>query len=113
MPFSLRPSCSPCVYRRGPPTDSTRTAGREAQRRGEKLGLSEEEVAFYDAPEANDSAVAVLGDETLRKIARELVEAVRRNITIDWAVKENVRAKLRVIVNRILRRYGYPPNSDS
>ena len=85
---------------------------REAQRRGEKLGLSEEEVALYDALEANDSAVAVLGDETLRKIARELVEAVRRNTTIDWALKQNVRAKLRVIVKRILRRYGYPPDKQ-
>ena len=83
---------------------------READRRGEKLGLSEEELAFYDALETNDSAVQVLGDETLRTIARELVEAVRRNVTIDWTVRENVRAQLRVIVKRILRKYGYPPD---
>jgi len=85
---------------------------REAERRGEKLGLTEEEVAFYDALETNDSAVKVLGDETLKAIARELVEAVRRNVTIDWTVRENVRAKLRVIVKRILRRHGYPPDKQ-
>jgi type I restriction enzyme R subunit len=84
----------------------------EAQGRGEKLGLTEEEVAFYDALETNDSAVKVLGDETLRTIARELVAAVRRNVTIDWTVKESVRAMLRVIVRRILRKYGYPPDKQ-
>ena len=83
---------------------------READRRGEALGLTDDEVAFYDALEANDSAVQVLGDETLRGIARELVAAVRANVTIDWTVRENVRAHLRVIVKRILRKYGYPPD---
>jgi type I restriction enzyme R subunit len=85
---------------------------READRRGEDLGLSEEELAFYDALETNDSAVAVLGDETLRTIARELVETVRRNVTIDWTIRENVRAQLRVLVKRTLRRYGYPPDKQ-
>jgi type I restriction enzyme R subunit len=85
---------------------------REAARRGEDLGLSDDEVAFYDALETNDSAVAVLGDETLRGIARELVEAVRTNVTIDWTLRENVRAKLRVLVKRILRKYGYPPDKQ-
>lgn len=85
---------------------------REAQRRGENLGISEDEVAFYDALEVNDSAVQVLGDETLRTIAHELVEAVRRNVSIDWTVKESVRAKLRTIVKRILRKYGYPPDKQ-
>ncbi len=66
---------------------------REANRRGEALGLTEDEIAFYDALEVNDSAVAVLGDETLKTIARELVEAVRRNVTIDWTVKASVRAE--------------------
>ncbi|RMF88387.1 MAG: DUF3387 domain-containing protein, partial [Nitrospinota bacterium] len=61
----------------------------------------------------NDSAVAVLGDETLRDIARELVAAVRANVTIDWTVRENVRAKLRVIVKRILRKHGYPPGKQA
>jgi len=85
---------------------------READRRGERLGLSEEELAFYDALETNDSAVKILGDETLRTIARELVEAVRTNVKIDWTVRENVRAHLRVIVKRILRRHGYPPDKQ-
>ena len=83
---------------------------REAERRGEQLGLSEEEGAFYEALEVNDSAVKVLGDDTLKTIARELVDTVKRNTTIDWTVKESVRAKLRVLVKRILRNYGYPPD---
>ncbi len=83
---------------------------REAERRGEDLGLSEEEIAFYDALETNDSAVKVLGDETLKTLARELVKTVRKNVTIDWTVKESIRAKLRVMVKRILRKYGYPPD---
>jgi type I restriction enzyme R subunit len=85
---------------------------REAHRRGEDLELSEDELAFYDALETNDSAVKVLGDDTLRNIARELVENVRRNATIDWTIKESVRAKLRTIVKRILRKYGYPPDKQ-
>jgi type I restriction enzyme R subunit len=85
---------------------------REANARGESLGLSEDELAFYDALETNDSAVKVLGDETLRGIARELVETVRNNVTIDWTLRENVRAQLRVLVKRILRKYGYPPDKQ-
>ena len=85
---------------------------REANARGEKLGLSEDELAFYDALEANDSAVQVLGDETLHAIARELVETVRSNVTIDWTLRENVRANLRRLVKRILRKYGYPPDKQ-
>ena len=85
---------------------------RQAAKRGEDLGLSENELAFYDALEVNDSAVKVLGDETLRQIARELVEAVRKNVTIDWTVKESARAKLRVIVRRLLRKHGYPPDKQ-
>jgi type I restriction enzyme R subunit len=85
---------------------------READARGEELGLTEEEIAFYDALEANDSAVKVLGDETLRLIAQELVRAVRNNVTIDWTLRENVRAKMRVMIKRILRRYGYPPDKQ-
>lgn len=85
---------------------------READKRGEKLGLTEEELAFYDALETNDSAVQVLGDETLKTIARELVVAVRNNVTIDWQVRESVRAGLRIIVKRILRKYGYPPDKQ-
>ncbi|GAB4343324.1 MAG: type I restriction endonuclease subunit R [Candidatus Abyssubacteria bacterium] len=86
---------------------------READRRGEKLGLTEEEVAFYDALETNDSAVQVLGDETLKTIAQELVKAVHNNVTIDWTMRENVRAKMRVMTKRILRRYGYPPDKQA
>jgi type I restriction enzyme R subunit len=85
---------------------------REAQKRGEKLNLTEDEIAFYDALEVNDSAVKVLGDDTLKNIARELVEIVRNNTTIDWTVRETVRAKLRVMVKRILRKYGYPPDKQ-
>lgn len=85
---------------------------REANARGEALGLSEDELAFYDALETNDSAVKVLGDETLRDIARELVQTVRANVTIDWTVRENVRAQLRVLVKRILRKHGYPPDKQ-
>ena len=85
---------------------------REANARGVKLRLTEDELAFYDALETNDSAVVGLGDETLRTIARELVETVRGNVTIDWALRENVRAHLRVLVKRILRKYGYPPDKQ-
>lgn len=85
---------------------------READARGEELGLSSDEKAFYDALETNDSAVRVLGEPTLKRIAQELVAAVRKNVTIDWTVRENVRANLRVIVKRILRKYGYPPDKQ-
>ena len=85
---------------------------REANARGEQLGLSEDELAFYDALETNDSAVQVLGDETLRDIARELVDTVQGNVTIDWTMRENVRANLRRLVRRILRKHGYPPDKQ-
>ncbi len=85
---------------------------RGANARGEALGLSQDELAFYDALETNDRAVKVLGDETLRVIARELVETVRSNVTIDWTLRENVRAHLRVLVKRILRNHGYPPDKQ-
>ena len=85
---------------------------REANARGEALGLSEDELAFYDALETNDSAVQVLGDETLRDIARELVKTVRDNVRIDWTLRENVIANLRRLVKRILRKHGYPPDKQ-
>ena len=85
---------------------------REAAARGEDLGLTDEELAFYDALGTNDSAVAVLGDETLRGIARELTETVRDNATIDWTVRESVRANLRRLVKRTLTRHGYPPDKQ-
>ncbi len=85
---------------------------RSAHTRGETLGLTEDELAFYDALETSDSAVKVLGEPTLTKIARELAEMVKKNVTIDWTVRENVRAQLRVLVKRILRKYGYPPDKQ-
>ncbi|KAB1065131.1 type I restriction endonuclease subunit R [Salibacter halophilus] len=85
---------------------------RAADKRGEKMGLNEDELAFYDALEINDSAVQVLGDDTLRMIAREITEKVRNNATIDWTIKESVRAKLMVLVRRTLNKYGYPPDKQ-
>jgi type I restriction enzyme R subunit len=74
--------------------------------------LTEDELAFYDALETNDSVVKILGEPTLKTIARELVATVRGNVTIDWTLRENVRAQLCVLVRRILRRYGYPPDKQ-
>lgn len=85
---------------------------RAAQKRGDDLGLSEDEISFYDALEVNDSAVKILGDNILKQIAQDLVKAVRSNLTIDWTVRENVRANLRVIIKRILRKHGYPPDKQ-
>ncbi|MCL6550292.1 MAG: HsdR family type I site-specific deoxyribonuclease [Acidothermus cellulolyticus] len=85
---------------------------RAADRRGEVLGLSDDELALYDALETNDSAVKILGEPTLRNIARELVETVRKNVTIDWTERESVRANLRRNVKRVLRKYGYPPDKQ-
>ena len=85
---------------------------READARGERLGLSDAELAFYDALETNDSAVQVLGDETLRAIAQQLVQTVRNNVSIDWTLRENVRANLRRLVRRVLRDHGYPPDKQ-
>ncbi len=83
---------------------------KAAVNRGEQLGLSDDELAFYDALETSESSVAVLGDNTLKIIARELVEAIRKSVTIDWTVKESVRAELRVKIKRLLNKYGYPPD---
>lgn len=85
---------------------------REASKRGEDLGLTEDELAFYDALEVNDSAVKVLGEPTLKAIAQELVKSIHGNVTIDWTQRESVRAKIRVAVKRILKRYGYPPDKQ-
>jgi len=83
---------------------------REAQSRGQVLGLIDDEVAFYDALAENESARDVLGDEQLRFLAQELVDRVKQNVSIDWQVRENARAKIRVLVKRVLRKYGYPPD---
>ncbi len=86
---------------------------RQAELRGQQMGLSDDEVAFYDALADNESAKQVIGDEKLCFLAQELVRAVRNNLTIDWAVRENVRAKMRVLIKRILRKYGYPPDKQA
>lgn len=83
---------------------------REAASRGEQLGLTEDEVRFYDALATNESAVRTLSDETLKKIAHELTENLRQNLSVDWSERESVRAKLRLMVKRILRKYKYPPD---
>lgn len=85
---------------------------KESDKEGEKLGLSQDEVAFYNALETNDSAVKVLGDDTLKTIAREIAEKVKRNATIDWTIRESARAKLMVMVKRTLTKYGYPPDKQ-
>ncbi len=85
---------------------------REAAARGEHLGLSEDEVRFYDALANNESAVRELSDETLKKIAHELAENLRKNLTVDWSARESVQAKLRLMVKRILRKYKYPPDQQ-
>jgi type I restriction enzyme R subunit len=86
---------------------------READKRGEKLNLRVDELAFYDALADNPTAEAVLGDQTLKLIAHELVDSVRNNTSIDWQLKESVQAKLRVMVKRILRKYKYPPDDPA
>ena len=85
---------------------------RAASNRGDELGLSDDEVRFYDALADNESAVRELSDETLKKIAHELAENLRNNLTVDWSVRESVRAKLRLMVRRILRKYKYPPDQQ-
>ena len=85
---------------------------READRRGQDLGLNEAELAFYEALEVNDSAVKILGDDILKQIAHDLAIQIKENVTIDWTVKENVKAKMRVMVKRILIKYNYPPDKQ-
>src|SRR5512133_1313278 len=85
----------------------------EDQLEQETLGLSEDEVKFYDALANNESAVHELTDETLKKIAHELTENLRKNITVDWSARESVRATLRLMVRRILRKYKYPPDQQA
>tara|TARA_R110002072_G_scaffold158989_4_gene310083 strand:+ start:23546 stop:26635 length:3090 start_codon:yes stop_codon:yes gene_type:complete len=83
-----------------------------SQARGVDLGLSDDEVAFYDALADNESAEEIIGDEKLKLLAQELVERVKRNVTIDWQVRENARAQIRVLVKRLLRKHGYPPDLE-
>jgi len=83
---------------------------RAARQRGEEEGLSDEEIAFYDALAENESAVEVMGDQQLRVIAHELLAHLKQSVTVDWAQREAARARMRVLVKRILRKYGYPPD---
>jgi type I restriction enzyme R subunit len=83
---------------------------RAARQRGEEQGLSDEEIAFYDALAENESAVQVMGDDKLKVIAHELLMSLRENVTVDWAHRDSARARMRVLVKRILRKYGYPPD---
>lgn len=85
---------------------------REARNRGEDTGLTPEEVAFYDALADNRSAVDILGNDQLKVIAHELLKDLKANVSIDWAHRESARARLRVLVKRILRKYGYPPDLE-
>ena len=86
---------------------------RAADQRGEKMNMRPDEMAFFDALADNPTAEAVLGDQTLKQIAYELVEKVRQNTSIDWQLKESVQAQLRVLVKRILRKYKYPPDDPA
>jgi type I restriction enzyme, R subunit len=86
---------------------------KEADKEGERLGLTKDEVAFYNALEVNDSAVLVLGDDQLKEIAREITDKVRANATIDWTIRESARARLIVIVKRTLTKWGYPPDKQA
>ena len=86
---------------------------KEADKEGERLGLTKDEVAFYNALEVNDSAVMVLGDDQLKEIAREITDKVRANATIDWTIRESARARLMVIVKRTLTKWGYPPDNQA
>ena len=81
-----------------------------ASKRGEDLGLNDDEVAFYDALAANESAVKAMGDDKLKVIAAELISQLRKSVTIDWTLRESARARIRVLVKRILNKYGYPPD---
>ena len=85
---------------------------RDSAKRGEQFNLSDEELDFYDALANNEIAREVLGDEKLRDLARVLVQRIKANTSIDWTIKENVRAKLKVIVKRLLRQYDYPPDKQ-
>lgn len=84
----------------------------EADKRGEELGLSDEEIAFNDALADNESAVELLGNETLRLMAVELVKIIRQNSGVDWTLRKNIQAKMKVIVKRLLKKYGYPPDKQ-
>ena len=86
---------------------------REAQKRGDALGLSDDEIAFYDALDDNDGAREILGEEILKKMARELTDLVKKNTSIDWKLRESVQASLRLMIRKLLKKYGYPPDKTA
>jgi type I restriction enzyme, R subunit len=88
------------------------TEMRAALAKGQELGLTDDELAFYDALGVNDAAVKVMGDDTLRTIAKELTDSIRKNVTIDWTQREAARAKMRTLVKRLLRKHKYPPDKQ-
>ena len=83
---------------------------REARARGENENLSDDEIAFYDALAENGSAAEVMGDQQLKVIAHELLNSLKENVTVDWTHKASARARMRVLIKKILRKYGYPPD---
>ena len=85
---------------------------QESDKRSAELNISEAELAFYDAIADSESASAIMEDEELREIAAELVHAIQKNVTIDWKLRESVRAKMKIVVKRILRKHGYPPDKQ-
>ena len=85
----------------------------EAEKRGETTGLTPDELAFYDALAENESAREVMGDEILMQIARDLTAAIKNNISVDWAIRESVQAKMKMIIKRLLKKYGYPPDKTA
>lgn len=84
----------------------------EMHKRGEETGLSSDELAFYDALGSNDAAVRIMGDDILKQIARDLTQTIRNNLGVDWAIRETVRAKMRLTVKKLLKKYGYPPDKQ-
>jgi len=82
----------------------------EAHKRGENTGLTEDELAFYDALAENESAKEIMGDDILKQIARDLTEAIRKNLSIDWSIRASVQAKMKMVIKRLLKHYGYPPD---
>lgn len=84
----------------------------EAEKRGEQTGLTPDELAFYNTLAHNDAAREMLGDETLKQIARELTAAIKNDIRVDWAIRESVQAKMRMTIKRLQNKYGYPPDQS-
>ena len=85
----------------------------EAEKRGESTGLTPDELAFYDALADNDSAKEILGDDILKQIARDLTVSIKNNISVDWAIRDSVQAKMKMTVKRLLKKYGYPPDKTA